>query len=279
MLNDSLHRYGVKTKPVHLLYAKKSGHHAANVERHTHRMPLPARSLIALDKETLVVTPELLFLELASMSDIDDIELLRIGYELCGTYVLDPSCDSWDGFTNTSESLTSKRRILTFLERCTHLRGTARARKLARYLADGSNSPMETVTALIASLPHCMGGWGLGAIKMNQRVVTADGPKWVDILFVNTHVGLEYKGRRSHSLEHTMRDDRRQNRLTGTGITTFNIWYEDLAQERLCNRLMRDIARALHMRLRMRSQAYEARRRVLYASLLPSIQRFEHVGG
>lgn len=279
MLNDNMQRYGVKTKPVHLLFAKKSGHHAANVERHTHRMPLPARSLIVLDKETLVVTPELLFLELAGTPDVDDAELLAIGYELCGTYVLDSSQDSWDGFTNTSEPLTSKKRILGYLDRCTHLRGAARARKLARYLADGSNSPMETVTALIASLPRCMGGWGLGTIKMNQRVMTADGPKWVDILFVNTHVGLEYKGRRSHSLERTARDDRRQNRLAGTGITTFNIWYEDLAQEHLCDRLMHDIARALRKRLRMRSQAYEARRRVLYASLLPSIQRFQHVGG
>lgn len=279
MLNDSMQRYGIKTKPVHLLFAKKSGHHAANVERHTHRMPLPARSLIAVDKETLVVTPELLFLELAGAPDVDDAELLAIGYELCGTYVLDPSPDSWDGFTNTSEPLTSRKRILGYLDRCTHLRGAARARKLARYLADGSNSPMETITALIASLPRCMGGWGLGTVKMNQRVMTADGPKWVDILFVNTHVGLEYKGRRSHSLERTARDDRRQNRLTGTGITTFNIWYEDLAQEHLCDRLMRDIARALQKRLRMRSRTYEARRRVLHASLLPSMQRFEHVGG
>ena len=138
---------------------------------------------------------------------------------------------------------------------------------------------METVAALLVSLPHCMGGWNLGRVKMNQRILTADGPKWVDIFFYKERVGLEYKGRRAHSIERTARDDRRQNRLTGTGITVLNIWYEDLAQEHLCEKLMLNIAHSLGKRIRLRSATYEARRRVLYATLMPSIQRYEQLGG
>lgn len=279
MLEDDLKRYGIKTHPCHVLCETKTGHAPRFVARHTHRHPLPARSLIVLNKDTLVVTPELLFLELAASREIDDIELLRIGFELCGTYVLDVSEDSWDGYTGTDAPITSAKKISAFIERCSGMNGSKRARRLARLIADGSHSPMETVAALLVSLPHCMGGWNLGRVKMNQRIMTADGPKWVDIFFYKERVGLEYKGRRAHSIERTARDDRRQNRLTGTGITVLNIWYEDLAQEHLCEKLMHNIAHSLGKRIRLRSATYEARRRVLYATLMPSIQRYEQLGG
>ena len=65
----------------------------------------------------------------------------------------------------------------------------------------------------------------------------------------------------------------------GAGITVLNIWYEDLAQEHLCEKLMLNIAHSLGKRIRLRSATYEARRRVLYATLMPSIQRYEQLGG
>lgn len=129
MLEDDLKRCGIKTHPCHVLCETKTGHAPRFVARHTHRHPLPARSLIVLNKDTLVVTPELLFLELAASRDIDDIELLRIGFELCGTYVLDVSEDSWDGYTSTDAPITSAKKISTFLERCSGMNGSKRARR------------------------------------------------------------------------------------------------------------------------------------------------------
>lgn len=276
MLADDLVRYGISSTPCHVLCGTKTRSRNKNAVRHTHRLPLPSRSLITLSKDILVVCPELLFLELAATSAINDYELLGIGFELCGTYVLDVSEHTWDGFTNTSVPLTTTKRIASYLDRYDGITGMKRARKLFPLIADGSHSPMETVTALLVSLPTSMGGWGFGPIKMNQHVETADGSKWIDIFFPDAKVGLEYKGRRAHSVERSARDDRRQNRLTSTGITIFNIWYEDLAQKHLCDQLRHDVGKALGKRVRQRSDTFEARRQLLHASLLPSLRYREH---
>lgn len=279
MLADDLARYGITSAPCHLLCEQKSGHAPRGVSRHTHRSPLPSRALIALDRETLVASPELLFLELAASREFDDIEVLQIGYELCGTYVLDAGISSWDGFTNTDAPLTSAAKIKRFLERCTGLNGVKRARKLIEYVADGAHSPMETITALIVSLPHRFGGMGLGDIALNRCIKVSDGLRWVDILIKGSSVGLEYKGRKAHTVEQAARDDRRQNRLTGSGVTTFNIWYEDLVEDHLFERLEADILNALGRRRYASSRAFALRQKLLRARLLPALIRYEQCGG
>lgn len=274
MLADDLSRYGIMSTPYHLLCETKSRARNNNVVRHTHRLPLPSRSLIVLSKDVLVVCPELLFLELAATPAIHDYELLSIGFELCGTYVLDASEHSWNGFTNIDTPLTTTQRIASYLNRCSGITGIKRAKKILRFIANSSHSPMETITALIVSLPTNMGGWGFSPIRMNQRIKTADGLKWVDIYFPNAKVGLEYKGRRAHAVEQTARDNRRQNHLQSTGVTIINIWYEDLVDDHLFDMLMHDVARALGIRPRQRSGKFELQQRLLRAQLLPALQRF-----
>lgn len=274
MLEDDLQRYGIATRPCHLLCTHKTSRSGHDVVRHTHRLPLPGRSLIVLDRGTLVVSPELLFLELAASAELDDTEIIQIGFELCGTYLLDASELSWNGFTNTAEPLTCTKKIMNFLDRCRGRRGVNRARALARCIADGANSPMETITAMLVSLPKRLGGWNLGAIAMNHPINTTQGVRWVDIMFIGRRVGLEYKGRRAHAIERTARDDRRQNHVQSTGTTIINIWYEDLADDHLFAMLMCDIAHALGIRPRQRSESFIARQRLLRAQLLPALQRF-----
>lgn len=94
----------------------------------------------------------------------------------------------------------------------------------------------------------------------------------MDVAFPGHKVGLEYKGRKFHTIEQVERDDRRQNKLVGSGWTILNVWYEDIVEEHLYNQLVVDVARAMGIRLRIRSSGFDARRNVLRMQLIPAFK-------
>ncbi len=275
-LSDDIQRLGCRTKPYHLLLPhRKRTHRRNDIACHVCEDP-PPRSLIKVNRDTLVVCPELLFIQLAARQDIDDVELVLIGHELCGTYVLN---DSWDGFTNIPAPATSTAKIARLLQKCSGFHGAKRARRVLKLIHDGSNSPMESILAVLLTLPARYGGRNLGYIRMNQEVTTSVGSKWVDILFPRSNAGIEYKGRRPHSIERVGRDDRRQNKLVGSGITIINVWYEDLLNEHLFEQLVADISRLLGIRRRKPRESALRLRKVLRAQLLPALLRYSNQGG
>jgi len=268
-LADDMARLGNLKDPCNLLLPeKRSCHRRSDIVCHVSASAaaLP-RSLIRLRNDLLIVSPDLLFLELCADSSFDDIELVQIAFELCGTYVLD---SSWDGFTNTDRAITSSQRLERFAVRAKSMRGAKRARRLASLVIDGSHSPMESVMAMLLCLPHRMGGMGFSGGRLNVRVMTVDGPRWVDLVFPGG-VGLEYQGRHYHSVERTGRDAQRQHQLIGAGVTTMNVWYQDLANPHQFERLAADLATALGVRLRVRARGFEQKRAVLRARILPSL--------
>lgn len=152
-LADGMARLGVGEGPYHLLLPdKRLCHRRSDIVCHTApRIAAAPRALIRLDDDLLIASPEQLFLELAAQSAYGDIDLLLIGFELCGTYVLDKS---WDGFTNVDRAVTSGGRLGLYADRARGRRGAGRARLLASLVIDGSHSPMETVMAMLFCLPH-----------------------------------------------------------------------------------------------------------------------------
>ena len=114
----------------------------------------------------------------------------------------------------------------------------------------------------------------MGPIEMNRKVATTTGDRWVDLFFVGKGVGLEYKGREAHSIEKVGRDDRRQNKLVGSGVAVLNVWYEDLADANLFDQLVHDVCNALGVRLRIRSKTFDHRQALLRRRLMPAIGRF-----
>ncbi|MDO4437304.1 MAG: hypothetical protein Q4B77_05070 [Coriobacteriaceae bacterium] len=239
-------------------------------------MPLPARSLMCISSDIRVTSPALTFLQLAAMGDergcqYDIEDLALIGLELCGTYLLDTS---WDGLTNTGAPLTSADKISLVLESMRGAAGISRAREALPLVHNGSNSPMESILCALLTWPRRLGGFAFGPVSLNHHVITAAGDRYVDVAFPEQKVGLEYKGRQFHALEQVGRDDRRQNELVGSGWTIINVWYEDLVESHLFDRLVADVARALGVRLRIRSDKFEARSALLRARLLPALKRF-----
>lgn len=269
--DDVLLYSGVKRRPVHVMLANDAGgRHRGDVVVHRRSGRNPRRSFIVVNDDLLVTGPEFLFCDLAAREDFDVIDLAVLGYELCGTYILD---DSWDGLTNTAESMTSVAKIGRMIEGRAGCAGVSRAREALSLVRDGSNSPMETVLCALLTFPRRLGGYGFGPVSLNHRVLTADGQRYVDIAFPEVGVGLEYKGRAFHAVEQAGRDDRRQNKIVGTGMTIMNVWYEDIAQDHLFQQLISDLVRAMGIRLRIRSASFAARQNLLRARLIRSIGR------
>lgn len=277
MLHDEMERLGVTGLPVNILVGSKSGERRRDdIACHRCSKTLPRRSLICVTDDVLVTSPALTFLQIAAFSrqgptpmGVEDLAM--IGFELCGTYLLD---ESWDGLTNTDKPLTSVGRISDVIEYMKGSPGATLAREALELVHDGSNSPMESVLCALLTWPRRLGGYAMGPVSLNHHVATADGDRYVDIAFPNHRVGLEYKGRRFHSIEQAGRDDRRQNKLVGSGWTILNVWYEDIVDERLYDQLVDDIARAMGVRLRIRSDGFDARRNVLRMRLIPAFRRY-----
>ena len=273
LLAELMARAGAKTPPFHVMTVNKNNpwRDRKDIVVHSRTAPLPYRSLIPVNKELTIASPELAFIQLAAMDSYDEIDLARIAYELCGTYVLDVS---WDGFTNTEAPITNKGKMLRMIERESRTRGAAKAKRALECIYEKSNSPMKSDLALLFAAPRRIGGFDLGPIAMNYKVKTKDGAKYVDLFFLERNVGLEYKGKDSHSIEKTQRDDRRQNRLVAEGVTIINVWYDDLVNDQLFDKLARDVFAALNARLRCRSKRFQTQQKLLRAKLLPSIQKF-----
>lgn len=271
--DDVLLHSGVKRRPVHVMLANDAGgRHRSDVIVHRRSGRNPRRSFIVVNDDLLVTGPEFLFCNLAARRDLDAVDLAVLGYELCGTYVLD---DSWDGLTNTAENMTSVAKIERMVASRAGCAGIGKAREALSLVRDGSNSPMETVLCALLAFPRRFGGYGLGPVSLNHRVATADGTRYVDVAFPEAGLGLEYKGRAFHSLEQVGRDDRRQNKVVGTGMTIINVWYEDLVQEHLFNQLVVDVSHAMGLRLRIRSKSFDARQRILRLKLLQTVRGIE----
>lgn len=272
MLEDDMLRLGVTEKPYHLLFGSDSAAHARNdITRHVRSKSLSPRSLIRISKDLLMAGPERIFYDMCSSRELDLIDLVLLGHELCGFYVIS---DNWDGLIETGIAPTTVEKLKRFGTYETSRRGIRRAIEAIRFVHDHSNSPMETVLVIIVTLPRRYGGMGLGPVSLNQTVRTSEGKRFVDILFTERGVGLEYKGRHAHSLERVARDDRRQNKLVSSGISILNVWYEDLMSPVLFSQLMEDILRALHIRPKFMTDDFLVRQELLRRRLAPIVTKY-----
>ncbi|MDO4437158.1 MAG: hypothetical protein Q4B77_04330 [Coriobacteriaceae bacterium] len=200
---------------------------------------------------------------------VDEVTLALIGYELCGTYLLDPNDPK--GFRNTTQPLTSVAQVDRFLNRHGNRKGTGLARRALSLVHDGSHSPMETAMALQLTGPRRVGGMGLPPGKLNCHIATSTGDRWVDLGWKDKGVGVEYQGKAWHADAEA--DDRRRNLVVASGMNLFVARFKDLSSVDLFDRLAQGIARSLGLRIRVRDRDFYARRSALWRVVLPPIDR------
>ena len=154
--------------------------HSKEIDTRQFGLPDNTRCFLMLNDELYLASPELCFAQVARRAT--EIELMKLGFELCGSYLLDPSRNV--GFKNRP-ALTTKDAILKPLASLPN-NCPASARKAIHFVRDGSDSPMEDCLALFLGLPVRFGGYGLGIPRMNAEIA------------IGTHSSL----RTNHGLYH-----------------------------------------------------------------------------
>lgn len=159
---------------------------------------LPANAFVNLDNGICISSPELLFVELAA--EMDPVEHLMLGHELCGTFARDAD-DPYNGpVAFEVPPLTSASKIERFLAHAKNIRGIGVARASLACLNDNAWSPTESVISAFLRLPIGCLGFDFGELVLNPRVDLAQplpGAKkkrYPDIMVADTPVGINYDG-------------------------------------------------------------------------------------
>lgn len=287
-IKDRLDRLGIHDGPYHLMVGSKNhAHKVKHVVCHVCTKPLPPRSLIRVAPGVLCPSPELCFVQLAQLAVsqgatkrskvagrsfvrypwLDEVDLALKGFELCGTYLRDEEGE--DNIRNTKRPLTSVAKIGALLATLKGHDGVKFARRVLELVQDGSHSLMETAMALQLTGPRRIGGVGLPQGTLNCKIETSVGSRWVDLGWKDLRVGIEYQGKKWH--QDAERDDRRRNKIAGTGMNLFIVRYKDLSEIDMFNSLVEGVARTLGVRARVRDKDFRPRQRALWAKVLPPV--------
>lgn len=215
---------------------------------------LPPSCFFSFEKGTLCVKSPLAFVQAATYLSLP--KLLELGYELCGTYRLDPRTDD---IAFQVSPLTCCSELRAFLRKHPQLNGSRKAMRALDFLADNSASPRETKTAILLALPKRHGGYGFETPTMNYEVKATAKARSIagrssfrcDLCWPGAHLDVEYQSREFHEGEMSrIKDSRRANALMAMGFNVIAITNEELESVRATDVIASTIARAIGKRMR-----------------------------
>lgn len=258
--------------PLDLVVADRSSRsNSKRVQCHVWTMPPRGTWHYDLGSSLALSSPEACFLQLART--LDDLTLMKVGFELCGSYSLDESLRV--GF-RTRAPLTDVASLRRFADKMGAAKGAKRAQRCLRFVRDNSASPMETCLALMLGLPNRFGGYGLGVPELNVLVsAPADARRKVghsnyhcDLLWPRHRVAVEYNSREFHLEERAVaRDSARMNDLALFNVTVFTVTRLQIADIGETERLVRLIAGSMGKRLVCERADIDQRRLALRKAL------------
>jgi len=239
-------------------------------------------SIVNVGEGLLVSSPELCFFQMASEMSL--VKLVELGFELCGSYsklVPDAmSADSSDikrGFKKRPP-LTSVKRLSAYLRRMEGILGQKKLSIAINYIADGAESPMETILTMLLTLPYKYGGYGLSMPMLNAPINTtkignqsSDSNLYrCDLYWPKNNVVAEYDSDMFHTgSENIARDSIRRNALTSSGRTVMTVTKRQLYSTEEFNKVAKQLAAKTGKRLRLqRNQEFAGARQKLRALLL-----------
>jgi len=225
----------------------------------------------------MMSSPEFCFLQMAERLTL--IELIELGYELCGVYSL-PLGDERDiprsGFFNRKQ-LTSTKRLHEFLSLTSGAKGHKKAMRALRYLCDGSASPMETKLTMLLCLPHMLGGYALDLPDLNKRIML---PKNLRRYFYNEYyvcdlywpgkkVVVEYDSDIHHTgSERISNDSKKRNTLASMGVMVVSITRLQVKNSKELEMAIKTVTKLMGRRLQIKSSSFYAARLELRKQLL-----------
>lgn len=262
-------------EPLHVLVPRAGSRGSVEgVVYHAQTTRLPPGSLVRMDENTLIASPEMAFAQMAT--SLPPHLLAKLGYELCATYAMFPNSTALYG---KPVPPTATQALMTYLTRAKGLPGATAALRALRYVADASGSPMETVLALRFCLPSRLGGYGLPLPKMNYRIdpqrnrKLSTGRRYYlcDLFWPEAGLCVEYDSDSEHTgPERIARDARRRNDLTDLGVTVIVATNQQVSSTKGFDVLAQQVAKALGRRIRKDRVRPERRREALFHSLVHS---------
>ena len=238
---------------------------------HVHNRPFPKGAFRRYSQTVLIASPELCYLEMAC--EVDFVKLVEVGFFMCGTYTLNPNVEKING----KDPLSTKQKILSFINRMGSVRGCAIARKALELVYEGSASPRETKMAILLCFPVKMGGYGFKPPLMNYRIDFSDeeqklfGRPYVvlDLYWPEYHFGIEYDGGEGHSDEKGLsRDRRKSGELNYLGINVLRVDKEQLSNPYQVYVLAVKCARMMGKYLRKPTKSQWVHHRELFNKLM-----------
>ena len=140
---------------------------------------------------------------------------------------------------------------------------------MLRYVPEGGASPMESIVALLLSLPTSLGGYGLPVPRMNASLSVPQTLRHVghrahvmpDLLWESSKVFLEYDSDMHHvGADRIASDARRRDALLGMGysvVTRTRTQYNDVRE---FDQLAKMLARLMGLRVRVRRKDFAEQR-------------------
>lgn len=259
--------------PVHVLIDDPTQcRHTPSIIVHACSSTLPAGSFAWIAERTFCCTPGLFLAQLSR--DIPLHRLIRLAFEACGTYALVGGSER--GF-RTRPSLIDTRWLSSYVQKAQGIFGIRQLKAALSRVIDGSASPMETALAMLLSLPHSMGGYGLPKPLLNhsiplegrERLVTGRACYIPDLYWPTQKVVVEYDGADYYTGEAQIANDlRRRNILTSLGLTVLTVRKEQVRTWWEFDHLAHTLARLLGVRMRIRVAGWERRHEELRREVL-----------
>lgn len=194
-----------------------------NLQFHQVSCALPRRSFVKVAEGLYVASPELTFVQMASV--LEEGALCACGMEFTGGYPLDPDYRPDGEVVYVRAPVTSQTLLAAYADRYQGRGGANKARRAARHLCDKSASVKETELALLALLPRRHGGLGAkeallnNVITLSAEAATIARQKKIvcDLRFKDSNVVVEYDGATHGDAETRTTDSRRRDALRAEG--------------------------------------------------------------
>ena len=231
---------------------------------HLCQLALPSGAVVSRNGK-MVASPELMFLQLACKLNIH--RLILLGLQLCSH---PPG--------NPSGAITTKQNLKTFLAKTSGHRGHPKALRAVKYLENGSASIMESMAYMLLTLPHALGGYGLGGavfnheIKLKGEAVTRLGQKrcFTDLYYKQARLAVEYESFTFHSSPSEQgKDVMRSAILNRHGVEVIRLSTIQLYDKDACMDFVFNLASRLGKRIQIRTKKFNEKHALLRA-LLPA---------
>ena len=248
-------RWPQLSKPLHTVY--EPGERKQNNKEFIYHLQseyLGDCDLVRVWNDLLVAGPELTFVQMAAKMDF--VELLKLGYEYCGSYFVD-----LEGTLRHRRFMTTPGDLAARAKK--HLGPGARnARLAAKYVLPGADSPREADLAILLTLPRYWGGYNLSKPLLNHDVRLSPEGKEIlgyptvapDLCWPEQKVAVEYNGREHFDDERSEMDAKRRQALEASGYTVIEVTNSMIDSASSMDALAKRIAKKLHETPRLRVQ-------------------------